>query len=276
MKKRWLFWILAVVITLGTAWYQRQTGPSNPKKVRFDGKILSCPRSMRTEITPEQAMGDWEKLNKSSVLTLRATSGADVAIFYKRVRSQDNWEKVTGEVDGNGRIKFTLPSQPPAGKLAYYVTVNGAPFSKEEPIVVRFRNNVPAWALIPHVLFMFAVMLLSTFCGFLALWNDVGWKKYARLTLAALIVGGLLLGPIVQKYAFGVYWSGWPLGEDFTDTKTLLAALFWVVALMCYGRKPGRWIAVAAAVALLAIYSIPHSTSGSEFNYETGLVETEK
>ncbi len=43
-----------------------------------------------------------------------------------------------------------------------------------------------------------------------------------------LVLGGFLLGPIVQKYAFGAFWTGWPFGEDLTDNKTAVAVLAWL------------------------------------------------
>ena len=33
--KKTLIWTLAVIITLGSAYYQRKTGPTHPKKVKF-------------------------------------------------------------------------------------------------------------------------------------------------------------------------------------------------------------------------------------------------
>ena len=54
-------------------------------------------------------------------------------------------------------------------------------------------------------------------------------------TTLMVFAGGLILGPIVQKYAFGAYWTGWPLGNDLTDTKTMGAMLFWLVPLW-FGR----------------------------------------
>ncbi|MCL2727642.1 MAG: hypothetical protein FWD56_04585 [Bacteroidales bacterium] len=288
MKKTWLLWILSILITLFAAYYQRSTGPTNPKNVQTavaeSTYTLTYPRSLRTVITPEQAQGDWEALLKTTTLRIRvkAKDGvppfpADIPmhLYYKRARSVGDWEVAEALFKHEGRIEAVLPSQPPAGKLAYYLEIDGVSLFQDSPIIVRFRNNVPAWALIPHILFMYVAMLLSTLCGFLALRNDIRWKKYAKLTVATLLIGGLILGPIIQKFAFGAYWTGWPLGDDLTDTKTLIAAAFWVVALIFSTKKPGRWLAIAAAVALLTIFSIPHSTSGSEFNYETGLVGTE-
>jgi len=287
MKRSWLLWLLAVVITLLAVFYQRSTGPTHPKKIQVtlsgNTYTLSFPRSLITDISPEQAKGDWKNLGKFSVLKIRikakdeALTGlkeTPVNLYYKRLRSSGDWQKVEGFVEKDGRIKFTLPAQPPAGKIAYYLEISGVVLEKEEPIVARFRSDVPAWALIPHILFMFAVMLFSTLCGLLAIWNDIRWKKYAWFSLGFLFVGGFILGPIVQKFAFGAYWTGWPLGQDLTDTKTLIAAAFWIIALIFSGKKAGRFLAILAAIALLAVYSIPHSTAGSDFNYETGQVET--
>ena len=289
MKKTWTLWLPAIVITLFASYYQRTTGPTNPKNVQATiakaACTLSCPRSMRTEITPEQAQGDWESLGKRSMLNIRIKTKEDAAslqvdspilLYYKRARSHDDWQMVTGSPGRHGTIQFMLPSQPPAGKLAYYLEIADTPLLQDAPIVVRFRNNVPAGALIPHILFMYAAMLLSTLCGLLALRNDKRLRKYIKLTLVALFTGGFILGPLIQKFAFGAFWTGWPLGEDLTDTKTLIAFCFWVVALIFSGKKPGRILAIIAAIVLLAIYSIPHSASGSEFNYETGQVETNR
>ena len=77
----------------------------------------------------------------------------------------------------------------------------------------------------------------------------------------------MIIGPIVQKYAFGIYWTGFPVGTDLTDNKTLLAIVFWLTA---YGlRKKSRWWTVAAAILMVIVYLIPHSVAGSELDYST-------
>jgi hypothetical protein len=64
--------------------------------------------------------------------------------------------------------------------------------------------------------------------------------------------------------AFGVFWSGFPLGHDLTDTKTLLIMIAWIAALAS-GRKtrPKRGWVLAASIITLIIYFIPHSLWGS-------------
>ncbi|MCK4699505.1 MAG: hypothetical protein KAT38_04210, partial [Bacteroidales bacterium] len=78
------------------------------------------------------------------------------------------------------------------------------------------------------------------------------------------------LGPMVQFHAFGEYWTGIPFGWDLTDNKTLIAFLFWVLAIAANRKSEKPFLTVLAAVILLIIYSIPHSMFGSELNPETG------
>jgi uncharacterized BrkB/YihY/UPF0761 family membrane protein len=86
--------------------------------------------------------------------------------------------------------------------------------------------------------------------------------------MALLVVGGLVLGPIVQKYAFDAYWTGWPFGTDLTDNKTAAAFLSWLIVWRYVGRskQPWKWV-LGAAVVTLAVFLIPHSMFGSQLDY---------
>ena len=89
-----------------------------------------------------------------------------------------------------------------------------------------------------------------------------------RIVVITFGVGGLILGPIVQKYAFDAFWTGWPFGTDLTDNKTLATFIFWLIAYLRLRKKPTErtWVFVAFAV-MIATYIIPHSTLGSEIDY---------
>ena len=78
----------------------------------------------------------------------------------------------------------------------------------------------------------------------------------------------------MQKYAFGAFWTGWPLGEDLTDNKLAVAVLAWLFAVLDLRRRVsdprrGRLLALAAAVVVSLIFAIPHSMHGSTLDYET-------
>jgi len=63
-------------------------------------------------------------------------------------------------------------------------------------------------------------------------------------------------------------WSGFPLGHDLTDNKTLVAMIGWLIALFMMRRgKPARGWVLAASILLLVVFLIPHSLLGSELDY---------
>ena len=88
--------------------------------------------------------------------------------------------------------------------------------------------------------------------------------------MGVLAVGGMILGPVVQKFAFDAYWTGWPFGHDLTDNKTLVAIIAWAAAAVATrrGKNPKPW-AIGAATVTLAVFMIPHSVLGSELDYRT-------
>ncbi len=80
----------------------------------------------------------------------------------------------------------------------------------------------------------------------------------------------MILGPLVQYFAFGDLWTGIPFGWDLTDNKTLIALIFWILAVVMNRKKETPFYTVLAAVVLLLVFSIPHSLFGSELDYSTG------
>ena len=165
-----------------------------------------------------------------------------------------------------------LPEQPTAGKLAYKVFLSygekAVSLSGEQPVVIRFKDVVPDIILLPHIFVMFLAMLLSTRAGLEALRKDSNPRKLVLWTTGTMFIGGLILGPLVQKFAFGEWWTGFPFGIDLTDNKTLIAMVVWVIALIA-GRKnkPARGWVIAASLVTLIIFLIPHSLLGSELDY---------
>jgi hypothetical protein len=259
--KKFLFWMLAVVITLASAFYQRMTGPTHPlrAKAAVAGSTFhfELPRS-----------GDSEA---DEVLRLAVPAPAEAYLEYQRYKTDDPWTRVPF-VRQDGELIGSLPKQPAAGKLAYRVFIvsegREIPVTGVEPVIIRFKDPVPLWLLIIHVLVMFSGMLASTAAGLAALDRTRNPRPFALWALGLIFAGGFILGPLVQKFAFGVFWSGFPFGIDLTDTKTLLIFVLWVLAVIA-GRKgkPARGMILAASVVTLLVYLVPHSLLGSELKY---------
>lgn len=266
--KNLLFWILAFVITISAAIYQRSTGPTYPakKKIYLEGEEYKFKLTRSHTIT------------KDFFVTLKdADEKLEGSVLYRRYPTNDEWNEVP-LVRMDKELKAQLPLQPPAGKIEYYLHLNFGEqqinVAEENPVIIRFKGDVPAYFMIPHILAMFLAMMFSSYTGILAITKDSGFRKYAKWTFGLLFIGGMILGPIIQKYAFGDYWTGWPFGKDLTDNKTLIAVFFWGIAVILNLKKERKWIVILAAIILLAVYSIPHSSRGSELDYETGKVIT--
>ena len=271
-KKLVYVWIFSIVFMGAVASYQRLTGPTHPKNgsITLDGSKIKFSLS-RTFGGP----GDAE------IAVVVPKTEITGKIKLKRYPSHDEWFETTMIRSGD-TLKAYLPHQSPAGKVMYQISLssNGSVYQNltEEPVVLRFKGGVPDFILIPHIFLMFLAMVFSTRTAIEAIlkWNNT--HKLAFWTLMFFIGGGLILGPIVQYYAFGYFWTGWPTADglhinlfkfgDLTDNKTLAALIMWAIAVWRLKKHPEQtywaWI---AAVVLLAVYMIPHSVLGSQIDY---------
>lgn len=255
--KKYVYWLLAIVITLVLSIYQRMTGPTHPKRVtvELNGESykIKLPRS---------------GVQHDEILTLKGVpSNTNAQLHYRRYPTSDDYTTVDFSWT-EGECQAVLPVQPVAGKLQYYLTVDGKDYLADEPLVIRFRNDVPAYILVPHILLMFAAMLFAVYT-FLLVITRKKYGKWLKITVGTLFVGGFILGPLVQHVAFGPWWAGFPYGTDLTDNKTLLSFLFFVAALATMKWKYNKWVVGLAVLFMIVIFSIPHSTYGSEYDYTT-------
>ena len=133
---------------------------------------------------------------------------------------------------------------------------------------------MPHAVLLVHILLVFLSMTLALRTGMQAIaGGEVRGLLWA--TIGSLLLGAFVLGPIVQKYAFGVWWSGVPFGYDWTDNKVLVELLAWLgaaVAVLRLPESPGPCARRSSSPpsVTLAVYFIPHSIFGSEYDYTRG------
>jgi hypothetical protein len=260
--KKVALWILAFLITASTAVYQRMTGPT----YAIGGKTAIGNTQIQFELLRTHETG------KDCPVQIEVQNPEiSGTVLYKRHKTSDPWSNIPMERQENFLVGY-LPHQPPAGKLQYKVVLSHlgkeTSLTGEKPVIIRFKGAVPNWILYPHVIVMFLAMLFSARAGIEALRPKSNPRKLALWTTGLLFVGGFILGPLMQKFAFGALWTGFPFGYDLTDNKTLIAFIGWVIALIA-GRKgkPARGWVLAAAILLLIVFLIPHSVLGSELDY---------
>ncbi len=260
--KKVLFWVLAFIITAGSAVYQRMTGPTYAinGRTQLGGSVISF-----TLETSHETIGDYE------IKIEAPDSEVNGYIQFKRFKTDDPWTNIQMEREDSS-LTASLPQQPSAGKLAYKVFLSymGEEFSltRDQEVVIRYKDVVPDTVLILHILLIFSAMLFSTRTGIEALRKEGNTRKLTLWTAGLMFAGGMILGPIVQKFAFGEWWTGFPFGFDLTDNKTLIAMIVWTIAVIAgrKGKQAKGWI-IAASIVTLVIFLIPHSLLGSELDY---------
>lgn len=268
-KRSPLLWILAILLMLATVVYQRRTGPTHPLRgsVSVAGKQIHY-QLLRSEETVRDAR------------VALPDPGVPATLVWRRFPTRDPWTRqpLMPEIrEGQTERAGYLPKQPAAGKVEYWVEVGDAAapvrIPAGDPIVLRYKGPVPGLLLASHILMMFAAVLLGLRTGLGAAAGPQVPRVHLWVVLGMLTLGGLVLGPFVQKHAFGAYWTGFPWGYDLTDNKTLLMWLAWAAACGAAGVRPRRregWAraaVVAATLAMAVVYLIPHSLRGSQLDY---------
>jgi hypothetical protein len=263
----WVLWILAVIIMFAAADFQERTGPTKEFKGSFTSGgteyVYELVRSGNTDADAPVAVPD-------------PGNGLTGEVHFKRYPTDDPLTILPMESMA-GEVQALLPAQLAAGKLEYFVVLESAEgtvrIPEEETLLIRFKDPVPIWFLVPHIICMFIGLLVGVRTALGAAVYPVALKKLAWTTLSLMTLGGMILGPIVQKYAFGAFWTGWPFGYDLTDNKTLIMWIVWVAVVVVLSRRPspGDWIPrggiLVAAAVMMTVYLIPHSLRGSELDY---------
>lgn len=279
--KKTFYWLLAIVITIVAVIYQRKTGPTYDKKlsvevnnVYYDIELVrSIEIGSNTEI--KLAIDDQNitaRLYYKQYLSNNAYQTVDFEYKNKPINSY-LMNKVFNITEEKGWFA-PVPEQPAAGKIQYYFEITDSEgtrsYFESTPVIIRFKGAVPSSVLAPHVFFMFFAMLLGNLAGIMAVFKHQRYKFYTTVTLITLLIGGMILGPIVQLHAFGEAWAGVPFAWDLTDNKTLVAFIFWILAFGMNRKKERPVYTIVASLVMLIVYSIPHSMYGSQLDPETG------
>ena len=266
MNRSWPLWLFAFLLTLSSAVYQRLTGPTYP----VSGTSQIGPSTARYRL-----LRSHETSSAAPVEISIADTGISGRLDWRRYKTTDAWTSVPMK-RRDGVLSAEMPPEPAAGKVEYRIILtldtSRVTIPNEGGVVLRYKGEVPAAILIAHVIAMFGAMLLSTRAGLEVFRSAAYYPPLMYWTIGFLALGGIVLGPIVQKYAFDAYWTGWPFGHDLTDNKTIMALLCWMAAVVAIrrGNKPKAWV-VGAALVTLVVFAIPHSVLGSELEYkETG------
>lgn len=266
-SKTIVLWIISIIIMSGFAVYQRTTGPTYP----FSGKIELQGETIKFSL-PRTHEGSTDQ----KIFIIVKNKEINGEMNYKRHPSHDDWTTTSMVRSEDSLIAF-IPNQPPAGKIMYDISLIDSAGNKfklnEKPVITRFKGVVPNWLLIIHIIFVFSAVIFSTRTALEVLFKGNNYVMLSLITLVLMFFGVVIFGPIMQYYAFGEFWTGWPLKGwlnfgDLTDNKSAIMFLGWLIAYLKISKNTDKkiWIYIAAIITV-ATFLIPHSLMGSEIDY---------
>lgn len=267
MRKPSVQWTVAVVLTVVSAVWQRWSGPTYPAK----GTAVIAGQRLRYRLPRTNSVNDRQR-----VQLLAPDPKIAGVVEWRHFPTREPWKRLPMIRRGDTLVADLPPAPEPlmpmAGKLEYRLRLTGGAEQAvfpDPPAVTRFKGDVPLWILLPHVAAMFCGMLFATRAALAAVF---GGRAHAAALAATglLLFGGFVLGPVVQKLAFGAYWTGVPWGYDLTDNKTLIAVASWIpAAVQLFRKQDARLMIALAAVVTMTVFAIPHSVWGSEARWQT-------
>jgi len=111
-----LLWLLAIVITLAAAIYQRKTGPTYP--------LEGSSQIAETKVSYSLGRSHGGEGDQPVIITAPDTTVTGT-LTYRRYPTNDEWTEVEMIREGQN-LQAYLPHQPPAGKLEYYINLQKA------------------------------------------------------------------------------------------------------------------------------------------------------
>ena len=168
-----------------------------------------------------------------------------------------------------GVLVGLMPAQPAGGRVEYQLVLAGpfglARIPAGEPVEIRSRGEVPSVLAVLYLLTLALAMAVGVRAGLAALFARSEARPLTWMTAAGMTVGVTILGPLVQRSAFGGYWSGWPLGSNAVDHKALVVWLAWMtaagtlVSAQSVTDRFAQTVVVLATVVLIVVGLLPRS-----------------
>jgi hypothetical protein len=225
--------------------------------------------------------------------TVKSTAPADeqsVVLYY---RIGLDWTGLTMKPVGDEPVyEAEIPHQPRGTEVQYYIEVRTAagsrlrlpPKAPDRLYVLSFQGIAPNWARIGHSLLLYSGLVLTLIAAVLAYLVIKGrsglLSKIPFLVSASAVlyfVGGILLQMVVSWYVDARLWSGFPVGSNGDDTRSLVIVLFWsLIAFLTHTRLfrlqdesaviRGNQLAglvIGGGVLTLVLFLLPSTLSGS-------------
>jgi hypothetical protein len=185
-----------------------------------------------------------------------------------------------------GRYFASIPSHKRGTLIEYYIEAQAGsdlvvrvPAQDESPgFSFHYKGIANRALLLSHVVLMFISLAILLLCGYLALRAIRNRRavlhvpRLAFLGAVAFFISSFPLGMIVAYQTYNKPWTGFPVGSDMTDNKSLVIILYWAAATFFYRGSVFRkdpstdllsirtlpYVYLTGVLITIALFLIPH------------------
>ena len=216
--------------------------------------------------------------------------GEDYKAKKANIQKSD-FNVLTMSSTGDGLFASELPTREKNTRYAMFIEItDGANLLASLPenaleehhfYGISYKTDPNNFGLMVHIVLMLLALmfLIHTFYyAFNYFWNRQDWivgKSASSLFWGILCYGisAFPLGIWIEYEKYGTYWTGFPLGWDVTDSKTLFNFVYWaVVVILMKGTifsknkakylisyKTYAWVAFIGGILTMVVrFAIPH------------------
>lgn len=242
-------------------------------------------RWVRIRHAPIEEAGAGRETTLEAVITAGPAGSQITAFIFYRVNGRPYSFSEMSPLEG-GRYFGAIPPYSRGDKLEYYIEARTASDmvtrvpakEKRESFVVTVKGRPNRYVLIAHVVFVFIALFFFIFCGYLS-YRALQHRRsllyiprIAFLGTAAFFVASIPLGMLVAYQTYGKPWTGFPVGGDLTDNKSLAILIYWTVCAVLYRgslwrKDPSQdllpmvtlpYVHLAGTVITVVLFVLPH------------------
>lgn len=231
----------------------------------------------------EEAVADSEVTVEVEVKASADITEPDVFLYYKS--EQELFVVVAMSRFEEGRYFGKIPPHGRGSLIRYYIEgrsgrdlVVQVPGEGKPRFEFYFKGKPNRIVLIAHIIVVFLALFFFILAGYFA-YLGFGRRKAGlqapRLGAAGTVlffIASIPLGMIIAYQTYGKPWTGFPVGNDLTDNKSLVILLYWAAATFFYRGSALRkdpsfdilpvravnYVYLAGAVITIVFFLIPH------------------
>jgi hypothetical protein len=208
----------------------------------------------------------------------------DVRLFLAYRTEPKAYQVVEMKLLEGGKYFTSIPTHKRGTLVSYYIEATGGADlavrvpAGDEDFSFYYKGTPNRPLLIVHIVLMFIALAMLLLCGYLAVKALKNRRLMAHIPRLGFL-GGIVffisaipLGMIVAYQTYGTPWTGFPVGTDITDNKSLAILIYWAAATFLFRGSAFKkdpttdllsmrslpYVYLAGAIITVILFLIPH------------------